>query len=155
MADSPLGRLIGTWELEPVVDGRSMGRGRATFEWIEDGAFVVQRSAAECTDPGWVEQAPRTTQAVIGFDDSTGEVVQLYADDRSVFRIYRGTFTDDEWRLERAAPGFHQRFIGHFTDDGRTIDGRWESSADGTEWELDFPIIYRRTDDFRDRTPSM
>lgn len=146
MKDSPLDRLIGTWELEPVVDGRSMGRGRATFEWIEDGAFVLQRSAAEWTDPGWVEQAPRTTQAVIGFDDSTGEVVQLYADDRSVFRIYRGTLTDEAWRLERAAPGFHQRFIGQFTDDGRTIEGRWESSADGTEWQLDFPITYRKVE---------
>ena len=146
MAESPLERLIGSWELEPVVDGRSMGRGRATFEWIEDGAFVLQRSAAEWTDPGWVEQAPRTTQAVIGFDDSTGEVVQLYADDRSVFRVYRGTLTDEAWRLERDAPGFHQRFIGHFSADGRTIDGRWESSADGTEWELDFPITYRKVE---------
>jgi hypothetical protein len=146
MADSPLGRLIGTWELEPVVDGRSMGRGRATFEWIEDGAFVLQRSTAEWTDPGWVEQAPRKTQAVIGFDDSTGEVVQLYADDRSVFRVYRGTLTDEAWRLERAAPGFHQRFVGDFSADGRTIDGRWESSADGTQWELDFPITYRKVE---------
>jgi hypothetical protein len=144
MADSPLGRLIGTWELEPVVDGRSMGRGRATFEWIADGAFVLQRSDAEWTDPGWVEQAPRTTQAVIGFDDSTGEVVQLYADDRRVFRIYRGTLTDEAWRLQRAAPGFHQRFIGDFGGDGLSIEGRWESSPDGKDWTLDFPITYRK-----------
>ena len=44
MAESPLGRLIGTWEFEPVVDGRSMGSGRATFEWIEDGTFVLERA---------------------------------------------------------------------------------------------------------------
>ena len=142
--ESSLGRLVGTWDFEPFVDGRPAGRGRASFEWIEDGAFVLERSEAEWSDPGWVENAPRRTQAVIGFDDSTEEVVQLYADDRGVFRIYRGTLTDDAWRLERAAPDFHQRFVGEFRDDGRTIEGRWESSVDGRAWELDFPIKYRK-----------
>ena len=144
MADSPLARLIGTWDFEPLVEGRSAGRGRATFEWIEDGAFVVQRSEAEWTDPGWVENAPTRNRAVIGFDDSTDEVVQLYADDRGVFRSYRGTLTARAWTLQRAAPDFHQRFVGDFQDDGRTIDGRWESSPDGSAWELDFPITYRK-----------
>ena len=121
-----------------------MGRGRATFEWIANGAFLLEHSTAEWTDSGWVENAPGTTQAVIGFDDTTDEVVQLYADDRGVFRVYRGTLTDEEWRLQRAAPDFHQRFVGVFGDNGRTIDGRWETSPDGAAWELDFPITYRK-----------
>ena len=145
MTESPLQRLAGTWEFEPMVDGRSAGSGRATFEWIEGGAFLVERSHAEWTDPGWVENAPKETHAVIGLDDSTGEVVQLYADDRGVRRIYRGTLTEHAWTLERAAAGFHQRFVGEFRDGGRTIEGRWESSPDGSAWELDFPITYRRT----------
>ena len=86
-----------------------------------------------------------STQSVMGFDDTTSEVSQLYADDRGVFRIYRGSVTDDEWRLDRAALDFHQRFVGAFRDDGRTIEGRWEWSPDGTAWELDFPITYRKT----------
>lgn len=90
---SPLGRLIGTWKFEPTVDGRSMGRGTTTFEWIEDGAFVLQRSDAEWTDPNWVENAPVSTRAVIGWDDSTDEAVELYSDSRGVSRIYRGTIT--------------------------------------------------------------
>ena len=147
MTDLPLARLAGTWEFEPLVGGRSAGRGRATFEWIQDGAFLVETARAEWTDPGWIENAPATTWAVIGFDDSTGEVTQLYADDRGVFRIYRGSLTDDEWLLERAAPDFHQRFVGTFKYDGRTIDARWESSPDGTAWELDFPITYRKVED--------
>jgi hypothetical protein len=145
MAESPLERLVGTWEFEPFREGRSMGRGRATFEWIEDGAFILGRSYAEWTDPGWIENAPVSTQSVMGFDDTTFEVTQLYADSRGVFRTYVGTLTDDEWRLERAAPDFHQRFVGTFRDDGRTIEGRWEASPDGTTWELDFPIIYRKS----------
>ena len=129
-----------------MVDGKSPGRGRATFEWIEDGAFALERSDAEWTEPGWVENAPASTQSVIGFDDTTGEITMLYADSRGVFRIYRGSLTDEAWRLERAAPDFHQRFVGVFRDDGRTIDGRWESSPDGTVWELNFPITYRKAD---------
>ena len=146
MAESPLGRLIGTWEFEPVIDGRSMGRGRATFEWIENGTFVLERSEAEWTDPAWVENAPASTLAVMGWDDSTDEMVQLYSDSRGISRIYRGTLSGEEWRLERAAPDFHQRFIGLFRDEGRTIDGHWDSSTDGTTWDLDFPITYRRID---------
>jgi hypothetical protein len=147
MVESPLRRLIGTWRFEPIVDGHAAGIGRATFAWIEHGAFVLERSDADWTDPGWVEKAPRSTQSVIGFDDTTGEVSMLYADSRGVFRIYGGTLTDDAWRLARAAPGFHQRFIGLFGDDGRTIEGRWESSPDGVAWELDFPVTYRKVEE--------
>jgi hypothetical protein len=146
MAESPLARLAGTWGFEPLVDGQSAGEGRATFAWIEGGAFLLERSVAEWTDPGWIENAPKATQSVIGFDDTTLEVTQLYADDRGVTRVYRGTLTDDQWRLERGTPGFHQRFVGEFRDGGRTIGGRWESSPDGTAWELDFPITYRKSE---------
>ena len=146
MAESPLGRLIGTWEFEPVIDGRSMGGGRATFEWIENETFVLERSEAEWTDPSWMENAPASTRTVLGWDDSTDEMVQLYSDSRGISRIYRGTLSGEEWRLERAAPDFHQRFIGLFRDEGRTIDGHWDSSADGATWDLDFPITYRRID---------
>ena len=43
-------------------------------------------------------------------------------------------------------PGFNQRFIGEFSADGKTIDGRWERGmgAAGDEWELDFPMTYVR-----------
>jgi hypothetical protein len=91
-----------------------------------------------------MENAPRTTQAVIGFDDTTREITQLYADDRGVTRIYHGTLTETQWLLERSAPGFHQRFVGEFSEGGAKIDGRWEVSPDGTNWKLDFPIIYRK-----------
>ena len=145
MAKSSLERLVGTWEFEPLVEGGSMGRGRATFEWIGDGAFLLGRSHADWTDQGWVENAPMSTQSVMACDDTTFELTQLYADDRGVFRIYRGRLTDDEWRLERAAPDFHQRCVGLFRDDDRTIEGRWEWSPDGAAWELDFSIIYHKT----------
>jgi len=70
----------------------------------------------------------------------------LYADARGVFRIYRMSVSGDTWRLWRAAPDFHQQFIATIRDDGRTIEGRWESSPDGSAWEPDFDMTYRKTD---------
>ena len=78
MADSPLERLVGAWEFEPYVEGRSIDRRR-----------VAARS--------W---PPWTSTSVL-------------------------------WARSR--------------DDGRTIEGRWEWSPDGTAWELDFSITYRKT----------
>lgn len=41
---------------------------------------------------------------------------------------------------------FSQRFTGTFSDDGRTIQGRWETCHDGSTWEHDFDLVYRRVE---------
>jgi hypothetical protein len=48
------------------------------------------------------------------------------------------------WKLWRIAPGFSQRFRGTFDESGSTIAGTWESSSDGSTWEHDFDLTYRR-----------
>ena len=57
--------------------------------------------------------------------------------------------TTFEWTLERNAPDFtpldfQQRWLGTFSADGNAIHGRWETSADGREWQLDFELSYHR-----------
>ncbi|MEV6811724.1 hypothetical protein [Micromonospora sp. NPDC051296] len=54
------------------------------------------------------------------------------------------TYADGVWRQWRDAPGFGQRFVGTLAADGDRIDGRWEISRDGTRWDLDFELTYRR-----------
>ncbi|MET0764823.1 MAG: hypothetical protein ABWY29_08155 [Blastococcus sp.] len=54
-----------------------------------------------------------------------------------------------DWTLSRTTPDFTpldfaQRWVGRFSDDGETITGRWETSPDGIEWQLDFHLTYRR-----------
>jgi hypothetical protein len=144
---SSLRTLIGSWEFEATREGKPMGRGTTSFEWIEDGAFVLQRADDDPdaeADPGWAANSPMPVTAIIGFDDTTREQVMLYSDARGVFRIYRMSLDDDEWRLWRAAPGFHQRFIGALRDDVQVVGGRWESSPDGSAWEPDFDLTYRK-----------
>jgi hypothetical protein len=48
------------------------------------------------------------------------------------------------WKLWRDGPPFSQRFAGTFSDDGKTITGRWEVSEDGKTWKTDFALIYTK-----------
>jgi hypothetical protein len=78
-----------------------------------------------------------------------------YYDSRGVERRYLTAIEGATWTIWRApgedwngpdGPGFNQRFIGEISADGGTIEGRWERGVGdaGDDWELDFPITYRR-----------
>jgi hypothetical protein len=134
MTLEPLGVLIGEWETEvPQFPGE---RGRAVFEWLEGGAYLLQRSQAP--DP-----APDSTW-ITGADDADDTWTVLYHDERGVSRVYRSTLAEGVWRVWRDAPGFSQRFTGALSADGGTIRGAWEMSTDDSTWEHDFDLIYTR-----------
>ena len=126
--------LIGEWELEvPQFPGQ---RGRATFEWLEGGAYL--RVHAVAPDP-----APTATW-IISRDDSSETYTALYYDSRGVSRVYQMSFSKGVWTLWREAPGFWQRFSGTLSDDGSSIRAMWEKSPDGSTWEHDFDLIYSK-----------
>ncbi|SEG99208.1 hypothetical protein SAMN05444920_112288 [Nonomuraea solani] len=137
--------LIGRWTVKLKVDG--MGSGWTEFAWQDDGMYLHQRSGVEplpTAPKEWREDAPSSTTSVIGLDDASEELTMLYADARGVHRVYRMTLADGVWRIWRNAPGFFQRFHGTFSDDGDTIDARWEMSEDGENWHVDFELTYTR-----------
>jgi hypothetical protein len=126
--------LIGEWEVEvPQFPGQ---RGRATFEWHEDAAYL--RFHADAPDP-----APSAT-LIIGRDESSGAYTVLYYDSRGVSRVYQMSFGEGIWKMWRQAPGFWQRFSGTLSDDGSSIRAMWEKSSDGSSWEHDFDLIYSK-----------
>ena len=51
---------------------------------------------------------------------------------------------DGVWTLWRDGPDVAQRFTGRFADDGDSIKGAWELSRDGSSWQHDFDLTYRR-----------
>ncbi len=128
--------LIGEWSMESK---KFAGRGRTTVEEFEDGKFVRLRSSAE-------QGKFPTSTWIIGADDSTEECTCLYFDSRSVRRVYYMSVSNGVWRIWRDPSEFSQRFVGHITGDGRTINGQWEFSRDGTNWEVDFDLTYRKID---------
>ena len=84
--------------------------------------------------------------SIIGCDAANGTYYQLYSDERVVCRVMEMSIDDREWRLWREGEPFPQRFTGTFEDDGDTIVGRWEKAEDGTNYETDFDLIYRRVE---------
>ncbi len=136
--------FVGEWRIE--VPGRPLppelaDAARATFEWTLGGAFLLQRTSVpvpEAPDGLWVT----------GPDAGDG-YTQHYFDSRGIARIYAMTFDGRDWTLERHSSdfsplAFHQRWVGAFSADGDSIRGRWETSPDGRDWEVDFELVYER-----------
>jgi hypothetical protein len=136
-----LDAFVGEWSTEaPFAPGVT---GRTVFEWVLGGQFLMERS--EVPD---VPEAPDGI-AIVGVHRDGEAYTQHYFDSRGVARVYAMTFRDGVWTLVRDAPDFTpldfwQRFTGQFSSDGRTISGRWEISSDGSTWEHDFDLTYRK-----------
>lgn len=131
--------LVGEWTLTAGPPGGPPwpGAGRVTFEWLEGTPLLIERWRID------MPEAPNGT-AVIGCDGKSDAYYQLYTDDRDVQRIYAMSLTDSAWKLWRDGEPFSQRFTGTFSEDGKTIVGRWEIAEDGKTWRTDFDLTYTR-----------
>jgi hypothetical protein len=139
-----LDAFAGEWSMEaafpllPPTDAR----GRTVFEWMPGKRFLIQR---------WEVPQPEAPDgiAIIGFDEGRGTFLQHYFDSRGVARLYEMSLENGVWKLWRSSEdfsplNFSQRFTGTFSEDGLTIDGRWEISHDGSSWEHDFDLTYTK-----------
>lgn len=83
---SPLNQfeiLAGEWETLGSHPGfPSAVQGHATFQWLKEDAPLVWHS-------DWERPGPPSAISVIGHDDSIEACTVLYADERSVARIYQ------------------------------------------------------------------
>ena len=137
----PFSFLIGNWTttgthgLLPDI----LLHGRTSFEWLENGAFLLMRSAID--DPRF----PNTI-AILGSDDSKGEYYMLTFDERGVSRKHDMALHDNLWTWWRYAPGFAQRYEGSIVDSGNTIIGRGDLSKDGKTWKKDLDLTYTRVE---------
>jgi hypothetical protein len=141
--------LVGDWEMQASIGGHVMGRGHTAFEWLEDGAFLMQRADAEPPTEDapaeWVANSPFPLVTIIGLDDSSDTFCYAYADARGVHRVYRMSLHDGVWKIGgQSGPQFFQRFTATFSDDGNIVAGRWEGSSDGSSWEPDFDVTYTK-----------
>jgi hypothetical protein len=148
-----LDRFVGEWTMTAGPPGGPPwpGEARSRFEWIEGGAFLVERWSLDAS--GLPEGTPTSGTSVYGCDAAHGTYFQLYQDDRGVHRVYEmglrsGSGGDGgagaEWTLRREAPPFAQRFRGTFSADGKTITARWEIKEPGEDWKTDFDATYTR-----------
>jgi hypothetical protein len=125
--------LIGEWDAQIHHDAFEGVQERAVFEPL--GAFVVQRTTVNHPD----------------FPDSVsiiGEDAMHYFDTRGVARVMTSKFEGRVWTLSREPQGersdFWQRAFSELSEDGQTMEVRYENSNDGSTWELDFRATFTR-----------
>ena len=137
----PFHVLIGNWNTTGThgLEPDTVLRGHTSFEWLENGAFLMMRSMID--DPRFPSAI-----AIIGSDDTEAEFYMLTFDERGVSRKYNVTLRDNTWKWWRNAPGFSQRYEGIISDDGNTITARGELSKDGSSWEKDLDLTYKRVE---------
>lgn len=104
--------------------------GETTFEWLDDGAFVLWRSSMN--DPRFPVGV-----ALFGSDDERGEYFMLYFDSRGVSRKYDVGVDGSTIRWWRNAPALSQRQTWTIGGVGRSVVAKGEMSRDGGAWEGD------------------
>ena len=117
-------------------------QGSATFEWFEDGDFLVFRQGTKNDETPWATW-------LIGHDQDLLNYTVLYFDDRHFSRVYEMSLKNDLWKIWRNAPNFVQSFEGTLSKDKNTITGAWGKSSDGKKWEHDFDLVYTRVNKLR------
>lgn len=128
--------LLGKWEMGLsnaafLPQPSDTLKGRVTFEWMENGAFLLMRMG---TDATWL----------MSRDEDQPSYTVLYFDARAVSRVYAMTFSRKVWTMWRESEHFSQRFTGRVSADERTITGEWTKRSNPQEWEHDFDVTYRR-----------
>jgi hypothetical protein len=135
--------LIGEWSftaMHPSFDDPA--RGRSTFEWLEGGAFLIQRSTNDHPDlPDSISVIGPPSADLPAFD---APLMMSYHDSRGVHRIYSARVDDGSLRIWRDAPEFDQRTELRLQDEGRVLEGTWQMRRDGASWADDLAICYRR-----------
>jgi hypothetical protein len=132
----PFEALIGAWDTEAkhrLVD--AVVTGTVTFEWLEGGRFLVQRSHSDH------ESFPDGI-CVIGPPECGEGLVMEYFDSRGVRRTYRTSIDGGVWHIWRDQPGFDQRFTATLGRD--SFEGSFQLAESPGEWQDDMKVTYRR-----------
>ena len=128
--------LIGNWATEathPLVD--ALVEGTVTFEWLEGGHFLLQRSRNDH------ELFPDAI-TVIGVPAAGEGLVSEYFDSRGVRRTYGVSLEDGVLRFWGTFPEFAQRFSATFEHD--SLQGSWQVARTPDAWQDDLKVTYRR-----------
>ena len=133
----PFDALIGTWTTEathPLFEG--VVPGSISFEWLEGGHFLVQRSRNEH------ELFPDAI-CVIGAPEDGDGLLMEYFDSRGVRRTYGISLSGGVLQMWRAQPGFDQRFSATIEDE--RFEGQWQVAETPGVWQDDLHVVYRRS----------
>lgn len=136
----PFEILIGEWKTtgsHPYLQGVVL-LGRASFEWLEGGAFLLMRS--EIDDPNF----PHGIE-IFGSDDMEKKFFMLRFDARGISREFNVTVDNNQLKWWRNEPSFSQRYTITIENNGNKLVSKGEMSRDGGTWEKDLELTHIRT----------
>jgi hypothetical protein len=127
-----LDRLLGSWDITMQhVAKREPVAGKQRYEWVLDGAFLMQDSTYE---------HPEFPDAIAMLDDTSCH----YFDVRGVTRLFDLEIDESGWSMIRRDADFWQRSAVTFVG-ADAMDGTGENSYDGgATWQHDFSLSYAR-----------
>jgi hypothetical protein len=134
---APFDALIGAWTTEathPKFDG-GVVTGRVTYEWLEGGHYLIQRS--------WNDhELFPDGLCVIGAPEEGDGLLMEYFDSRGVRRTYDVSFEGGVLRIWRMGAGFDQRMTAIVEGDEFVFQA--ELAETPGEWKDDLRAVYRR-----------
>ncbi len=134
--------LIGSWRTEgshPDMPGTTF-HGRASFEWVEGGAFLIMHSEID-------ESEIPSGVAIFDSDDGAERTYMLYFDERGVSRTYDVTVGVKEMTCRRDHPKFSQIMRLRVDGGGDLLIGSGRRSENGAAWQDDLSLTYTRVRD--------
>ena len=98
--------FIGIWEMELtnasfLSDLKTVIKGTATFEWFEDGDFLILRQGTKNKETPW-------STWFIGHDQDSPTYTIFYIDDKRSSRVYEMSLKKGVWKIWRYSPEFTQ-----------------------------------------------
>jgi hypothetical protein len=126
---------VGQWDV--TVQGKPAGSNTITQE--EQGCLIHEH---------WTGAKGGTGQSFNFFDQSTKQWNQVWVDNSASSLRLAGTFADNQMRMTGVAPGPdgkpQQQRLTFFKNADGTVRQLWETSSDGTSWQVAFDGLYRR-----------
>ena len=133
----PFDALIGTWDTEAThPEFEAVVPGTITFEWLEGGHFLVQRTRNDH------ELFPDAI-CVIGAPEDGDGLVMEYFDSRGVRRTYGVSIEGGVLRMWRDHPGFAQRYSATLAPE--EFEGHFQLARAPGDWQDDLRVTYRRS----------
>lgn len=131
--------LVGKWHTEGAQLEGPLGPAAPfvaveTFEWLDGGHFLIHRV------DGRFGKQPTACLEIVG-KDASGLFAQTFYNDGNVntWRIEpkpgSQLVMSGEWPAGSSPEPFKVRYTMSFIDAGNTLDGKWEQSRDGAEWQ--------------------
>jgi hypothetical protein len=124
-----LDAFVGKWNTQGQIKESPFGPagkiiGTDTYEWLSGGFFLIHRVNVRMGD-----QRNESIE-IIGYDASSKTYPMHSFDSQGNSIVMQASVVGDTWTFT----GESMRFTGAFSDDGKSISGKWEYLSDDSNW---------------------